>query len=178
MRTEGPHSMSCNLVPKGIVYSTTVTTPVSCSVNHDNVVLRFGRSQPLLSSAGFPLHTCNLHPRDRRCRSRHNPEVQTRSWILGRTTSSVAYAVTHLHFRFCSSYLQDPWTRYMQRIAQDWEGWKWEIIMLRGGKKQRFSLSAVRMWRDLGITRTGNYDLMYTKTKEQVGKKIMELKTV
>jgi hypothetical protein len=33
-------------IPKGIVYDTAITTPVPCSLQHDNLYLGLGRTEP------------------------------------------------------------------------------------------------------------------------------------
>jgi len=45
-------------VPKGIVNNTAITTPVSCSLQHD--IFHLGLGRPL---AGYPLYTCYRLPR-------------------------------------------------------------------------------------------------------------------
>jgi hypothetical protein len=62
--------------PKGIVCDTGVTTTVPCSLQHDT--FHFGLGRPLV------LHTCYYLPRDPGYGTLHNPEVQTRVWILVR----------------------------------------------------------------------------------------------
>ena len=71
--------------PKGIVCDTGITTPVPCSLQHDN--FHFGLCRPLV------LHTCYYLTRDTGYGTPHNPEVQTRVWIHGRFVEQLPYLV-------------------------------------------------------------------------------------
>ena len=46
MQMEGLHTVGCGLVPQGDCYDTAVSTPVSCSLQHDTFHLDLGRPEP------------------------------------------------------------------------------------------------------------------------------------
>jgi hypothetical protein len=71
--------------PKGIVWDTSITTTVPCSLQHDT--FHFGLGRPLV------LHTCYYLSRDPGYGTPHNPEVQTRVWILVRFVHQLPYLV-------------------------------------------------------------------------------------
>jgi len=48
--TESIHTMCCDLVSQGDRYNTAISTPMSCSLQHDTSHLDMGRPEPQLAS--------------------------------------------------------------------------------------------------------------------------------